>query len=77
LVGILGGETDPKLTKKWNKYKDNQPPNTPISFKRGINIRGGKSDDFSSPPKPTAALAAAAPLFQRKTYLNHYACHLP
>jgi len=45
----VGGETNPKLTKEGNKYKDNQPPNTPISFKRGINIRGKKSDVFSSP----------------------------
>jgi hypothetical protein len=36
---------------------DNQPPNTPISFKRGINARGGKKYDFSSPQKPEATLA--------------------
>jgi hypothetical protein len=34
---------------------DNQPPNTPISFKRGINAKGGKKDYFFSPLKPAIA----------------------
>jgi len=60
-----------KITKERNKNKDDQHPNTPIPFKRGINTKGGKKDDFSSFSKPAAALP-----FPRKTYQNQLACHL-
>jgi hypothetical protein len=48
-VGIVGGGTGPKITNERDKNKDDKHPNTLISFKRGINIRGGKKDDFSFP----------------------------
>jgi hypothetical protein len=60
------GGTGHKLTKERNKNKDDQHQNTNIPFKRGINTRGGKKDDFSSPPKPVAALAAETLPLQRK-----------
>jgi hypothetical protein len=52
-----------------------QHPNTPIPFKIGINIRGGKKDDFSSAPRPAASLAAPTLLFPRKNYINQLVCH--
>jgi hypothetical protein len=52
-----------------------QHPNTPIPFKIGINIRGGKKDDFSSAPRPAASLAATTLLFPRKNYINQLVCH--
>ena len=60
------GGTGHKLTKERNKNKDDQHQNTNIPFKRGINTRGGKRDDFSSPSKPVVALAAETLPLQRK-----------
>jgi hypothetical protein len=66
LGGNCGGGTGPKITNERDKNKDDKHPNTLISFKRGINIRGGKKDDFSFPQKLVAALAVATHPFLRR-----------
>jgi hypothetical protein len=66
--------TGHKLTKKRNKNKDDQHQNTTIPFKRGINTRKGKRDDFSSLQKPAAALVAETFPIQRKKNLTKLAC---
>jgi len=50
---ILGGKcevaTSHKITQERDKNKVDQHPNTPISFKRGINTGEENINDFSSP----------------------------
>jgi hypothetical protein len=45
-----------------NKKKVEQPSNTPTKFMRGINTKGRKKGDSSSPPKTIATVVAANPL---------------
>jgi hypothetical protein len=72
----MRGEIGPELTKEGNKNKDNQHPNTPIPFKRGINERGGKRDDFFSSPKQATTLTTAAFPLAKRTHPNQLTCHL-
>jgi hypothetical protein len=41
-VGIVGEVTSPKITQRRKKNKHDQHPNTPISFKRGVNAEEEK-----------------------------------
>jgi hypothetical protein len=46
-MGIVGEVTNLKITQKRDKIKHDHHPNTPISFKRGINTREENEMTFS------------------------------
>jgi hypothetical protein len=48
-VGIIGEVTSPKITQKRKKNEHYQYPNTPISFKKGVNAEKKKEMTFSLP----------------------------
>jgi hypothetical protein len=49
---------------------------TPVSHLReGINARGGKRDDFSSPPRPITTQLQQPYFLQKKPIQTIFACH--